>query len=238
MKKLIFIATLIVCCVCLCFAINSNAKNIQEVRAMVQAIHWLGHDCFKIANDVIIYTDPFNVKKQDKADIILITHEHFDHCSPDDIKKIQTKDTVIVAPADCVGKLSGTVKTIKPHETITVKGITIQAVPAYNTNKQFHPKAKGWVGYIITIQNTRIYIAGDTDFIPEMKSLQNIDIALLPVSGTYVMTAEEAAQAAMAIKPNIAIPMHYGSIVGTIADAKKLEKLLQGKVEVVIKEIE
>lgn len=225
-------------CVLIAFLTITYADNKKEVQDMVKAIHWLGHDCFKIANDVVIYTDPFNIKKPDKADIILITHEHFDHCSPDDIQKIQTKDTVIIAPADCMGKVSGTKKTIKPHETITVKGISIQAVPAYNTNKQFHPKAKGWVGYIITIHNTRIYLAGDTDYIPEMNSLKNIDIALLPVSGTYVMTAEEAAQAAMAIKPKVAIPMHYGSIVGAIADAKKFEKLLKGKVDVVIKEIE
>ncbi|MGB4270091.1 MAG: MBL fold metallo-hydrolase [Spirochaetota bacterium] len=205
---------------------------------MVEAIHWLGHDCFKITNNLVIYTDPFNIKKQDKADIILITHEHFDHCSPDDIKKIQTKDTVIVAPADCVSKLTGTVKTIKPNETITVKGITINAIPAYNTNKRFHQKSRGWVGYIITVNNTRIYLAGDTDYIPEMNLLHNIDIALLPVSGTYVMTAEEAAQAAMAIKPKVAIPMHYGAIVGNIADAKKFEQLLKGKIKVVIKEIE
>lgn len=238
MKKLISITTIILCCISLSFAKNGNVKNMRGQDAMVEAIHWLGHDCFKITNNLVIYTDPFNIKKQDKADIILITHEHFDHCSPDDIKKIQTKDTVIVAPADCVSKLTGTVKTIKPNETITVKGITINAIPAYNTNKRFHQKSRGWVGYIITVNNTRIYLAGDTDYIPEMNLLHNIDIALLPVSGTYVMTAEEAAQAAMAIKPKVAIPMHYGAIVGNIADAKKFEQLLKGKIKVVIKEIE
>ncbi len=238
MKKLLHIIVLIIFCVFLNSAVATSAKNIQEVQSMVNALHWLGHDCFKIVKDVVIYTDPFNIKKQDKADIILITHEHFDHCSPDDIKKIQTKDTVIVATADCAHRLGGTVHTIKPHQTITIKGITIQAVPAYNTNKQFHPKAKGWVGYIIALQGFRIYLAGDTDYIPEMNSLQNIDIALLPVSGTYVMTADEAAQAAIAIKPKVAIPMHYGAIVGSIADAKKFENLLKGKVDVVIKEIQ
>lgn len=238
MKKLMIITTITLCCVSLCFAKNDSAKNLKEVTTMVDTIHWLGHDCFKIASDVIIYTDPYNIKKQDKADIILITHEHFDHCSSDDIKKIQTKDTVIVAPTDCVSKLTGTVKTIKTGETITVKGITIHAVPAYNTNKQFHPKSKGWVGYVITVNKTSIYLAGDTDYIPEMKSLKNIDIALLPVSGTYVMTAEEAAQAALAIKPKVAIPMHYGAIVGTVADAKKFEQLLKGNIDVVIKAVE
>ncbi len=214
------------------------AKNSKDVYSIVDLIHWFGHDCFKIASDVIIYTDPYNIKSPDKADIICITHEHYDHCSPDDVKKIQTKDTVIVAPADCTNKLTGNVKTIKPGQTITVKGISIEAVPAYNTNKQFHPISKGWVGYIITVSSTRIYLAGDTDFIPEMKSLKNIDIALLPVSGTYVMTAQEAVQAALAIQPTVAIPMHYGAIVGSLDDAKTFQSLLKGKIEVVIKNAE
>ncbi len=237
MKKQKIILTISVLSILLCLTITGSTKNLKEVHTMIDAIHWLGHDCFKIASDIIIYTDPYNIKKHDKADIILITHEHFDHCSPEDIKKIQTKDTIIVAP-DCGSKLTGTVKTIKTGQTLSLKGVSIQAVPAYNTNKQFHPKGKSWVGYIITVQGVRIYLAGDTDYIPEMNSLKNIDIALLPVSGTYVMTAEEAAQAAIAIQPKVAIPMHYGAIVGTIADAKKFEKLLKGKVEVIIKEIE
>ncbi|MGQ9843294.1 MAG: MBL fold metallo-hydrolase [Spirochaetota bacterium] len=205
---------------------------------MVHTIHWLGHDCFKIENDVIIYTDPFTIKKQDKADIILISHEHFDHCSPDDVKKLLTNNTIVVAPSNCVLKLPGTVKTLEPGNTLTIKDISIEAVPAYNTNKNFHPKEKKWVGYIITINKIRIYFAGDTDYIPEMKTFKNIDIALLPVSGTYVMNAEEAVKAALDIQPKVAIPMHYGSIVGSIDDAKKFEHMLKGKIKVVIKELE
>ncbi|HQG43987.1 MAG TPA: MBL fold metallo-hydrolase, partial [Spirochaetota bacterium] len=149
------------------------AKSQREVTSMVDAIHWLGHDTFKIVKDVVIYTDPFKIKNKDNADIILITHEHFDHCSPDDIKKLQTNDTVIIAPKDCIAKLSGNVKAITPGKSITVKGITIEAIPAYNTNKQFHPRSNQWAGYIITIDTMRIYMAGDTDYIPEMKSLKN-----------------------------------------------------------------
>ncbi|MEW6600441.1 MAG: MBL fold metallo-hydrolase [Nitrospirota bacterium] len=198
---------------------------------MIDNIHWLGHDTFKISGEKVIYTDPFHIRKEDAADIILITHEHYDHCSPDDVKKLQKKDTVIIAPPDCAGKLSGNIKTMAPGDRITEGGIEIEAVPSYNTNKQFHTKNRNWVGYIFTINGQRIYLAGDTDFIPEMKTFK-ADIALLPVSGTYVMTADEAVEAALTIKPKIAVPMHYDSVVGTRKDAKKFAEGLKGKIEV------
>jgi len=200
---------------------------------MVKDIHWLGHDTFKIVGEKIIYTDPFRIKKKDKADIILITHEHHDHCSPDDVRLIQGQDTVIVTTFDCAKNLTGKVKTVKAGDKIMVEGIEIEAVPSYNTNKKFHPKTNGWVGYIFTVKGQRIYIAGDTDYIPEMKNFK-VDIALLPVSGTYVMTAEEAIKAALDIKPKIAIPMHYGSIVGSKGDAERFSEGLKGKIEVVV----
>jgi L-ascorbate metabolism protein UlaG (beta-lactamase superfamily) len=205
----------------------------RGVNVMVKNIYWLGHDTFKIVGEKVIYTDPFKIKKNDTADIILITHEHFDHCSPEDIKAIQGQKTVIVTTSDCAQKLSGNIKIVKPGDKINVEGVEIEAVPAYNTNKQFHTKDKGWVGYIFTVEGQRIYIAGDTDHIPEMKNFK-VDIAILPVSGTYVMTAEEAIKAALDIKPKIAIPMHYGSIVGSKNDAKKFADGLKGKIEVAI----
>jgi len=200
---------------------------------MVKDIHWLGHDTFKITGERLIYTDPYKIKRSDKADIILITHEHFDHCSPEDVRKIQGKDTVIVATTDCAAKLSGNLRFMKPGDKIIAEGIEIEAVPAYNTNKQFHTKDRGWVGYIFMVKGQRIYLAGDTDYIPEMKSFK-ADIALLPVSGTYVMTADEAIKAALDIKPKVAIPMHYGAIVGSKNDAQKFAAGLKAKIDVVI----
>jgi L-ascorbate metabolism protein UlaG (beta-lactamase superfamily) len=216
----------------LTLTISAHAAG-KETTEMIDNIHWLGHDTFKIVGEKVIYTDPFKIRKKDVADIILITHEHYDHCSPDDVKKIQGTNTVIIATPDCAGKLSGNVKTVKPGDTLTVDGISIEAVPSYNTNKQFHTKDREWVGYIFTVNGKRIYIAGDTDYIQEMKTC-NVDIALLPVSGTYVMTAEEAIQAALDINPKIAVPMHYNSIVGSERDAEKFAEGLKGKIEVKI----
>ena len=201
---------------------------------MIEDIHWLGHDTFKITGAKTLYTDPFRLKRRDVADIILITHEHHDHCSPEDVIKIQGPDTVIIATADCAKKLSGKIVTVRPGDKITAAGVSIEAVPAYNTDKQFHTKDRGWVGYIFTMNSRRIYLAGDTDHIPEMKTLRDIDIALLPVSGTYVMTADEAVKAALDIRPKLAIPMHYGSIVGSLTDAEIFAEKLRGKMEVII----
>ncbi|MBW1988198.1 MAG: MBL fold metallo-hydrolase [Deltaproteobacteria bacterium] len=193
---------------------------------------WLGHDGFLFsAAGKTVVVDPFKVENGQIADVILVTHEHFDHCSPDDIAKFSGKDTVIVTDADSAKKLSGNVKVVAPGDTVTANGVKVTAVPAYNTDKLFHPKDKGWLGFVFTLSGVSIYHAGDTDLIPEMADI-NADIALLPVSGTYVMTAEEAVQAAKRIKPRVAVPMHYGSIVGDEKDAETFKQALEGEMRV------
>jgi L-ascorbate metabolism protein UlaG (beta-lactamase superfamily) len=193
---------------------------------MADNIRWLGHDTFIISGQAIIYTDPYQLTiNEPKADIILITHDHGDHCSPDDVAKVQSPSTVIVATRAAAGKLSGDVRVVKPGDKLTVKGIAIEAVPAYNTNKfrapgqPFHPQAAGMVGFVFVANGLRYYLAGDTDHIPEMQGLAP-DVAFIPVSGKYVMTWEEAVEAAKAIQPKLAIPMHYGAgVAGTQEDA-------------------
>lgn len=205
-------------------------------------VSWTGHDGFRIVGSDnnnrqrIIYIDPYQLsnKYQSKndADIVFVSHDHFDHMSIDDLRQIINDDTSIIAAKECLEKLKelkmNDVKGIKPGEKIIAKDLSIEAVHAYNTNKKFHPKSDDKVGFVISITNNRIYHAGDTDLIPEMESIRP-DIAFVPVSGTYVMNAEEAAKAVNELlRPKkIAIPMHYGAIVGTEADAKKFKDLVQ-----------
>ena len=205
-------------------------------------ISWLGHDSFKIKDGKTIIIDPFKIRlSTDKADILLVTHEHFDHLSLDDVKKVISEKTTIVAIPSCKSDLSKLkvreIKTVRPGDKVSVEDVTIEAVPAYNLNKfrepgkVFHPKEDGKVGYMITVKGVKVYHAGDTDAIPEMKGLRT-DLALLPVSGTYVMTAEEAAEATKMIRPKLAIPMHYGAIVGSEQDAEKFKQLATCQVQI------
>jgi L-ascorbate metabolism protein UlaG (beta-lactamase superfamily) len=203
----------------------------------------IGHDTFRIKGSRVIYTDPFKVTKADEAEIVLISHEHFDHLSLEDLQKVTSPKTTIVASVSCKGGLKRVkakeTKFLEPGGKLTIEKVEIEAVPAYNVNKfrgpgqVFHPKEDKKLGYVFQMDGTRVYFAGDTDFIPEMKSIQ-CDIALLPVSGTYVMTVEEAVEAAEAIKPKIVVPMHYGAIVGSDSDAQKFKSLVKNcQVEII-----
>ena len=198
---------------------------------MAEKLAWLGHDAFRIEASKTIYFDPYGITGGPKADLILISHDHFDHCSPEDAAKVQKAGTVIVTEKTSAKKVSGDVRVIKPGDTVEIEGVKVTGVPSYNTDKDFHPRKNGWLGFIVELDGVKIYHAGDTDFIPEMKDFE-VDIALIPVSGTYVMTAEQAVKAALAMKPKLAIPMHYGAIVGDQSDALQFKKELEGKVEV------
>lgn len=211
----------------------STVQGAVEMPASsyLKGVTWLGHASFRIARGgVVIYIDPWRLSSEPHdADILLITHSHFDHLSPADVLKIVKPDTEILTVKDGVLKLkeagvTGHIRQVEPGDRVVIKGISIEAVPAYNTNKTFHLKENNWVGYIVQVDGVRIYHAGDTDLIPEMKTF-NVDVALLPVSGKYVMTAVEAARAAKLLHPKVAVPMHYGSIVGSVEDAKQFQKL-------------
>ncbi len=200
----------------------------------------IAHDTFRIAGSKVIYTDPYKMTKHDEADIVLLSHEHFDHLSREDLDKVIMPGTAIVASPLCKDGLKGLkvkeTRFLDPGGKTLVEKVEIEAVPAYNVKSdrlKFHPKGEKRVGFVFKMDGTRVYYAADTDFIPEMKSIQ-CDIALLPVSGTYVMTAEEAAEAVATIKPKIAVPMHYGAIVGSEEDARKFKSLVKNcQVEVI-----
>ena len=214
-------------------------------------LRWLGHAGFLIQNSKVIYIDPYNLSDGlPKADLILITHSHHDHCSFEDLKKIVQEGTKIIMTADCQSKIARFDFPIKmiiigPNEEILISGIKITALPSYNLDKDFHLMEEGWVGYLLRIGDVLIYHAGDTDLIPEMKNLTGYNqkgkqlIALLPVGGRFTMNAEEAFEAAKMIKPTIAIPMHWGAIAGARDDAEEFKELCGEKnikVEILKKE--
>ena len=195
--------------------INTLMIYTEEVSTMSVSVKLLAHAGFQIkADGKIIYVDlEKSGEPSEMADIILVTHSHTDHCDPSKIKKVRGADTVVIAPQDCVSKIGGKVKSLKPGEETTVGNITVKAVEAYNYKRfrspgnPYHPQGFG-VGYVITAGGKTIYHAGDTDFIPEMKQLPHIDVALLPTGDTYTMDNPEAAEAAVAINPVTAVPMH------------------------------
>lgn len=210
-------------------------------------ITWLGHDSFSLEKGTRILTDPYQLSKGMEADIVLVSHNHFDHLSLVDMKKVSSNKTTIVAAKECISKLENIscrdAVGLVPGEEVIVLGVKIKAVAAYNldkinpdTRRPFHPKEDSKVGFLITMGGVTIYHTGDSDLIPEMDDLHP-DVLLIPVSGTYVMTSREAAQAVGRIKPKLAIPMHFGSIVGKVQDAEDFKRAVKGcEVQILQKE--
>lgn len=204
---------------------------------MLEDVTVLCHSSIKICKEKVIYIDPFRIEKNyNDADIIFITHDHYDHYSEEDIQKVRKVDTTIVIPESLLSKVQfekqNTI-TVKPNEKYIVKGINIETIPAYNINKKFHPKENNWIGYILEINKVRYYIAGDTDVTGENKKVK-CDIAFVPVGGTYTMNCKEAALLINEIKPKIAVPTHYGEIVGTKQDAVNFKKLVNSEINVLL----
>ena len=207
---------------------------------MLENIELLCHSSIRINKEKIIYIDPYKIEKDyNDADLIFVTHDHYDHYSEEDIDKVKKEDTVIIAPEELLTKLlrkginKNAIITVEPNEKYMVQGIKFETIPAYNTNKTFHPKENGWVGYIITLDDIRYYIAGDTDITEENRKVK-CDVAFVPVGGTYTMNYSEAAELVNIIKPKIAVPIHYGSVVGTKQDATNFIKLLHSSIKGII----
>lgn len=186
-------------------------------------IKWIGHAAFRIAGEGnVVYIDPWKLPRDiagEDADVVFVSHSHYDHCSQPDVQKVSKDDTVIIAPADVIGQL-GAMNAATPGDRVTIKNVTVESVAAYNVGKSFHPKANRWLGAVITLGGVRVYYAGDTDLIPEMSDLRDVDVALLPVGGTYTLDAAEAARACERIGCKSAIGYHWGDIVGSASDAQ------------------
>lgn len=207
---------------------------------MIEDIEVLYHSSIRISKNKIIYIDPFKIDKNyNDADIIFITHDHFDHYSEEDIDKVINENTTIIIPEEMLTKIlrkginKNAVITVESNKEYMVQGIKFETIPAYNTNKTFHPKENDWVGYIITLDGIRYYIAGDTDITEENRKVK-CDVAFVPVGGTYTMDFKEAAQLINEIQPKVAVPIHYGSVVGTKQDATDFIKLLHPSIKGII----
>lgn len=193
---------------------------------MLDEIRWLGHDAFFFGGPPAIYVDPVRLDAGPDAALILITHCHYDHCSPADIERIATPETVALCPADCAPCVRGLVDEVKIMEAgtrVSLLGVEVEALPAYTRRQRLHGRANGWLGYRLQINGESWYHAGDTDYIVEMKEI-SADVACLPVSGRTVMNPVEAAAAASCIDPGVAVPMHYGTFVGSDEDAEEFRE--------------
>ena len=207
---------------------------------MLENVKVLIHSCIKFDFEKIIYFDPFKLDKNyNDADFIFITHSHYDHFSEEDILKVRKENTKIIVPEDLYNKCldlgfkKEDILVVLPNKTYNIDNINFDTIPAYNVNKAFHPKENNWVGYILNLDGTRYYIAGDTDITEENKRVI-CDVALVPIGGTYTMTAKEAAELINIINPKVAIPTHYGTIVGKKEDADIFKNFVNSNIEIII----
>jgi len=205
---------------------TTKQKDSRKEPAMGVTLQWLGHASFRISGaGKVVYIDPWKLKgSPHDATVVLVSHSHYDHYSAEDIEKVSGAATKLFASNDVVAK-QGAAQAMMPGLTVEVGDLRLTGVAAYNPHKKFHPKANNWLGFIVEIASLRIYYAGDTDITEEMKALKDIDVALLPVGGTYTLNATEAAEATKYLKPKYAVPYHWGDIVGSEQDAKEFARL-------------
>jgi L-ascorbate metabolism protein UlaG (beta-lactamase superfamily) len=188
---------------------------------MLERVTWFKNSAFRWRDgDRTIYVDPWGITDPTPADVVLITHAHFDHFVPEDIEKIRTERTILVAPRDVADELSGDVLAVSPGDAVEAAGVRVQCVPAYNVQEDRldkHPQSNNWVGYLVELSAGVYYHAGDTDHVPELESIR-ASVAFLPVGGTFTMDPRQAAGLARAMSPGLAVPMHYGFVAGSPAD--------------------
>lgn len=206
---------------------------MRDSENLVRNVRWLGHASIVVRGSKTVYVDPWEVSAAEPADAILITHDHYDHLSMADVERLSRAGTAIVGPAMCRAKVGKRLTVIEPGGRVTANGVEVEAIRAYNPKKQFHPKDYGGVGYVFTVDGVRYYHCGDTDRIPEMEAVR-ADVVFVPVGGKYTMDAGEAAEVPALVGARVAVPMHYGKIVGNLADAQKFARLC--KVPVVVLE--
>ena len=189
---------------------------------MLERFTWFKQSAYRWQGEgLTVYIDPWEVTTEEPADLIVLTHAHFDHYSKPDLERLTTAKTVLVAPKDIAAELTGNVIAVAPGESLEAAGVRLETVPAYNVVEErleAHPKANGWVGYLLQLGGHTYYHAGDTDHLPELEGIRT-EVAFLPIGGTYTMDHKEAAELARAMKPGLAVPMHYGFVVGSANDA-------------------
>ena len=206
---------------------------------LTDAITINAHSSIRIGGETVMYFDPFHLRDAPHdADIVFITHDHYDHLSPEDIARVRKTTTLFVMPASCKKAVERSwldyCYFLSPGEKTEVCGVPVEAVAAYNSLKPFHPKKNGWLGYVVTVEGQRIYVAGDTDENKDNLAVQ-CDVALVPVGGTYTFDAKHAAKFVNKLRPAVAIPTHYGDIVGTLADGDAFAAEVDEGIEVIKK---